>query len=220
MKRCMEHSFWSSRWQSGRTGFHRAQVNPNLIEYWAELAGEEGRVLVPLCGKSNDLEWLAQRGHEVEGVEFVDKAVESFFEERQIEPERAERGGVSSLSKDNLRLVVGDFFRLSSEHVPACDWIYDRAALVAIAPERRRDYVQQLHRLSAPGAKMLLVNFVHDTGSGPPFSIETPELKRHCDSLFELELRSERDIMSEEDRFSDRGATFLLEQVWFCRRLE
>ena len=213
----MERSFWSARWEGGRIGFHLEDVNPNLEQHWPGLTnGDVGRVLVPLCGKSNDLQWLAERGHLVEGVEFIPEAVESFFSERGLSPERGTVGSLPSFAKDGLRLIVGDFFQLSSDALPSCAWVYDRAALVAISPDRRREYLEQVHRLTQPGAGLMLVNFVHDIGSGPPFSIPSEELLRLADSLFELELQAERDILDE--RFASRGATSLVEQVWYGRR--
>jgi hypothetical protein len=91
--------------------------------------------------------------------------------------------------------------------------------MVAIEPQRRRRYVEQLHALSRPDAGLLLINFVHDVGSGPPHSIEPTELEQHARDLFELELQHERDILDHEPRFAERGATFMREQVWWGRRL-
>lgn len=44
------------------------------------------RVFVPLCGKSLDMIWLAQQGHEVIGVELSPVAVEDFFRENGLNP--------------------------------------------------------------------------------------------------------------------------------------
>ena len=61
----MHPEYWIERWKEGRIGFHRAGVNPQLVEHHARALGETKRVLVPLCGKSEDLAWLAASGHEV-----------------------------------------------------------------------------------------------------------------------------------------------------------
>lgn len=215
----MERSFWQSRWDSGQTGFHLERVNPCLTRYWPELTEGEGRVLVPLCGKSHDLDWLAQYGHEVYGVEFVPLAVEQYFGERGLTPEIQRRGAFVVHQAGAVALLVGDFFALNEQVLEPCQLIYDRAALVAVAPEQRRRYVEQLWRSSASGARLLLVNFVHDIGSGPPFSIPQAELEEVTSGYFSLELAGEREILEAEPRFRERGATFLREQVWFGRRL-
>src|SRR6185503_16503780 len=63
----MHREFWINRWNENQIGFHVKGVNPLLTRFWPSA---RGRVLVPLCGKSEDLRWLAERRHEVVGVEF------------------------------------------------------------------------------------------------------------------------------------------------------
>jgi hypothetical protein len=59
----MEPAFWHKRWADNQIGFHQAQVNPYLQTYWPQLQlAPASRVLVPLCGKSLDLAWLAGQG--------------------------------------------------------------------------------------------------------------------------------------------------------------
>ena len=65
----MDADFWQQRWREGRTGFHQDRPTPLLAQYWDAIGVAAGaRVLVPLCGKSLDLAWLAARGHRVLGV--------------------------------------------------------------------------------------------------------------------------------------------------------
>ncbi len=217
--RAVQYSFWESRWSSGQIGFHLDRPNPALLAHWADVADSGGSVLVPLCGKSHDLQWLAERGHTVRGVEFVRSAAEEYFEERGLEPHITTAGDVSRFDAARLEFYVADFFALTPASVTPSDFIYDRAALVAIEPSRRRQYIEQLHALSRRGARLLLVNFVHDIGSGPPHSIEVAELEEHCHGVFELTLRDERDILADEPRFAQRGATHMVEQVWLGSRI-
>ena len=59
----MQPEFWHDRWQRNQIGFHQEQVNPCLERLWPQLELPRGaRVLVPLCGKSLDLSWLAAIG--------------------------------------------------------------------------------------------------------------------------------------------------------------
>ncbi|MES1179425.1 MAG: hypothetical protein ABUL62_34230 [Myxococcales bacterium] len=87
----MTADYWLERWREGRTGFHLADVNPRLTEHSAVFS-EATRVLVPLCGKSADLEWLVTHGYEVVGVELVELAAQAFFAERGFTPQRREDG--------------------------------------------------------------------------------------------------------------------------------
>ena len=62
----MEPDFWHQRWQQNQIGFHQSEVNPYLRKYWQALAiAAPARILVPLCGKSLDLLWLAEQGYQV-----------------------------------------------------------------------------------------------------------------------------------------------------------
>ena len=47
----------------------------------------------------------------------------------------------------------------------------------------------------------------HDMDGGPPFSVPEAELRAKCASLFSCERIDERDILPEEPRFRERGAS-------------
>lgn len=71
---------WRKRWQEGRIGFHLQQTHPALQRHWGSLGvTDRTKVLVPLCGKSLDMRWLADQGHPVLGIEFAPEAIEQFW---------------------------------------------------------------------------------------------------------------------------------------------
>lgn len=73
---------WLARWREGRIGFHRHEAHPALVRYWPTLGAAPGtKVLVPLCGKSLDMRWLAGEGYPVLGIELADEAIEQFLAE-------------------------------------------------------------------------------------------------------------------------------------------
>ncbi len=74
----MDAEFWKTRWQAGQIGFHEGRPNAFLEAHAARL-GIARRVLVPLCGKSVDLAYLAGLGHDVVGVELVEEAAAACF---------------------------------------------------------------------------------------------------------------------------------------------
>ena len=214
----MERSFWQTRWDENRIGFHRDSVNPWLVRY-VERLGPPGRVLVPLCGKSLDLQYLAQQGHEVVGVEFISKAAHQFFEAQGLTPSRQLGGDVEVLKAGSITILVGDFFAAPPQLVGPLTAVYDRAALVAIEPSRRSEYMTHLRALAkagseAPGPAMLLINFVHDMPAGPPFSIPEDELRALLERRFTMSKLEDKDALAEESIFRERGASFLREQVW------
>ena len=89
----MQPEFWHDRWDRNQIGFHLQEVNPYLTRWWPSLEVAQGsRVLVPLCGKSLDLSWLAAQGYEVLGVELTQTAVEQFFGEQKVMPTIRQHG--------------------------------------------------------------------------------------------------------------------------------
>ena len=106
---------WVTRWREGRIQFHVDKVNPILDRYVDRLLPERfGRVLVPLCGKSLDLGWLVEHGHEVVGVELVEKAVEDLFNGIGGSPTISTQDVFQSWRSDGLEVLVGDLFELDA----------------------------------------------------------------------------------------------------------
>ena len=100
----MQPEFWHDRWDRNQIGFHLQQVNPYLQRLWPTLGLAQGaRVLVPLCGKSLDMSWLAANGFEVLGVELTQTAVEQFFSEQQVALHRPRASSVAGRPRGTIR---------------------------------------------------------------------------------------------------------------------
>lgn len=179
-------AFWEERWREGRIGFHEGRVNEHLLAEWPRLGlrGDEG-VLVPLCGKAQDLIWLAAQGHRVVGVEFSEMAVAAFFAEQKLTPRRGRIGGLDTWSADSLTIFRADFFEVQPEHLAqACGgaaplaW-WDRAALVALPAATRRAYAERLAALLPATARglLLVLEYAQEQMAGPPFAV--PEAEVH-----------------------------------------
>src|SRR3954465_9799823 len=157
----MKPDYWLERWQEGRIGFHRPGANPRLVQH-ANVFKDVVRVLVPLCGKSVDLEWLAVHGFEVVGVELSEQAAQAFFVERGFSPVRRERGSFIEYQHGPVTILVGDFFATNSEQLGHFDGPYDRAPMIALPSELRARYAAHLPTLLTPKAKLLLVTLFFD----------------------------------------------------------
>lgn len=192
----MDPDFWISRWQSGQIGFHQGSVHEDLLvegDRW--LGPEPSRVLVPLCGKSLDLVWLAERaaargqarsGTEVLGVELVEEAVAAFFADRGLAPTRRPAGPFEAWSAPELpalTILRGDIFDLGAAPAElglgAVGRVWDRAALVALPPPLRARYAALLRTVLPPGARMMLNTFElgPEDQAGPPFSVRREEVE-------------------------------------------
>lgn len=213
----MDKDFWHDRWQRNEIGFHRETVHPALEKHWSSVcSGNRGPVLVPLCGKSLDMLWLARRGHPVAGVELDRGAVDRFFGEAGLTPAVDETGALPAWSADNVTIFVGDFFEF--DHPGRYGLVYDRAALIALPPEMRPRYLAHLARQLAPSAGGLLITLEYppDGMQGPPFPVMPDELAAHPALGFECLERS--DALAAHTRFSDNGLAWLNETVYALTR--
>jgi thiopurine S-methyltransferase len=211
----MQQEKWADRWRSGQIGFHQPAPNEHLVRHADAFAGRP-RVYVPLCGKSLDLLWFFERGHDVVGSEFVGDAVAAFFAEHKATleggPTSARMGDVVLHEVPGLRIVQGDAFTLDTAALGGrVDAIWDRAALVAIDPDRRDDYAKALRRVLADTGVIVLVTITYDqsTGPGPPWSVDAAEVDRVFGPAFVVE----RGIVHPNESDS-RGRS---EQVFFLR---
>lgn len=176
----MEAEFWLNKWQANEIGFHQTDIHPLLLAHWRGLACHAGqRVLVPLCGKSRDLGWLAGCGFDVIGFELSELATQAFFREHDLEPKIEEVDAFLRFSVSGMTIYCGDFFQASLATCAPCDAVYDRAALIALSPTQRKPYLDVLRSLCRAETSGLLISVEYPTGAvtAPPFSISRSEIE-------------------------------------------
>ena len=191
----MNPEFWQTRWQEKRIGFNQSDVNPLLIKYFADLKLPIGsRILVPLCGKSIDMLWLAHQGFDVVGIELVESAVQEFFIEQDIAytiTEHDKHPNIKcyqgQLLEQTITLWVADIFALNSDDIGHVDAVYDRAALIAMPAELRPQYSQQVINLSRNAPQLLLtLNYDQNERAGPPFSISQEQVQQYYGNDYQM----------------------------------
>jgi len=217
----MEHDFWHRRWNKNEIGFHQQQINLHLQELWHSFEIEPGTpVFVPLCGKSQDMLWLAEQGHPVLGIELSELAVESFFSEASLSPTVTESPPFRRYSHGNIEILVGDFFSLEPAHLDTFEVVYDRASLIAFPPEMRPRYSRHLNGLLPSGAKIMLITleYSQEEMKGPPFCVKESEVNELMGDTMRIEKLRELDVLSENPRFIRRGLTALQEKVFRLRK--
>ena len=183
----MQPDFWRARWAENQIGFHEGTPNSFLAEYVEQLRPAK-RVLVPLCGKSEDLAFLASRGFEVIGIELVEDAVRAFFAEHQLTPTVEKHGALTSLRGNGVHLIAGDFFAVAPALTGPIDAFYDRAALIALPPELRDRYIAHLKTFATRGL-LITIEYAPGVRSGPPFSVPPDEVQRHWPGARALQTR-------------------------------
>ena len=217
----MQPEFWKKKWEAGTLGFHQEKVHPAL-EMWGFplLEGTGSSVLIPLAGKSWDIHHLATRGHHVTAVELSSLAAQQFHDEQGRSASRQARGPFEEWSSERCDYLVGDVFRVKEANLPPQDFIWDRAALVALAPEQRARYGPLLLSLLRPGGILLLNVFRYPRGQkeGPPHSIEEHEVFSLFGKDARIELLESRDRIEEETRWKEMGFPYWITSTWKITR--
>ncbi|MEI8656042.1 MULTISPECIES: thiopurine S-methyltransferase [Vibrio] len=206
--------FWHSKWASNQIGFHLDDVNPLLIEHWHRTEPKrEEKIFVPLCGKSEDLVWLATKHNQVHGVELSSIAVRSFFAEHFYTPLVIQLNAHHELYQfDELSIYTGDYF---TAPVETYDIVYDRAALVALPEEMRKEYVERLKSLLNPGGRILLVTLDYEQHemAGPPFSVPQEEIEQLF-AEFSVERLHQDSANAQHPKRAKKGLSRFAEEVW------
>ena len=126
-------------------------------------------VLIPGCGSAHEAGWLAEAGWTVRAIDFSADAVATA---------RAQLGVHAALVEQ------ADFFTYRPPFLPG--WVYERAFLCALPPERRTDYVSRMADLLEPGGLLAGFFFFDDAPKGPPFGISREAIGALLGPSFEL----------------------------------
>jgi len=196
---------WQARWDVQQTGWHLDNVNPFLERFLHEVLPPEPalaapglgrRIVVPLCGKTVDMAFLARKGFRVVGIEGISQAIDEFAQEHGVplphggksmvvqlpdglnpQQYRAKAVLISAGDVEATRteaappvlLVQGDFLQLGPSEVEALvpfDAAFDRGGLVAVEPAERQRYANVLKKLVKPGGRLLQVVAEHEPFKG------------------------------------------------------
>ena len=194
---------WQAEWElaglysEAGQGFHQAEPNAHLVAHAGKLlaAGSAERVLVPLCGKSVDMPYLAARGATVVGIEAVPRPVAEFFAENAggTQPSTKAVGDFTAhyTVDATLEIWLGDFFRLEAGTAGAFSAVWDRGALVALEPELHERYVSTIRGVLEPRATILLSVLTHppfpDGRVDSPYSVTAEDVQRLYGEHFEVQ---------------------------------
>ena len=186
----MSNNYWLKRWQNNDIGFHEQEVNPFLDRYFTNLnVKHNGRVFVPLCGKTNDIAWLLEQQFKVVGSELSEDAIIQLFDSLALTATVTTYGALKLYQAHNLAIWVGDIFALTTTLVGVVDAIYDRGALVALPLALRGKYTAHLTKITH-NAPQLLICCVYDQTKrdGTPYSVSAQEVFDHYHRVYTLEL--------------------------------
>ena len=217
----VDNKHWLDRWQEDRIGFHEANVNRHLQNWFPRLAPAPGSgIFLPLCGKAIDIHWIARQGFEVVGIELSSIAIEAFFAENSLDFERVETDRFAEYKSENITLLQGDFFDLKHDNLSNCQLVYDRAALIALERHDRPRYYDHMLSILPASCDMLLISLEYDQTEmqGPPFSVPTEEIIQRYRDTFSIHTLETSNIIDERPRWRKVGLSALQETVFSLTR--
>jgi len=126
----------------------------------------KGRALDIGCGTGDTSVFLAQRGWDVTGVDFVEKALARA--RAKSEPHRA-----------RVRFVRADVTRLHESCIEGTFALFvDNGCFHGLADDGRDAYLREVSQLSSPDARLLLMAFPTGARGPGPRGIDPPEVER------------------------------------------
>lgn len=217
----MQPSFWHEKWDAQQIGFHLDAVNPLLVKYWPQLQlNSSCQVFVPLCGKSLDMCFLAEQGHQVLGCELNELAVQQFYQENSLPLKVETIGEHQRFTTEQVTIYQGDIFTFAASEMPQTSAFYDRAALIAWPEEMRLAYAKQLAKLIPTGSVGLLITLDYPQAelNGPPFAVSDDWVNANLSDDFEIECLANEDVLAENPRFVKKQVSWLTESVYKLTR--
>ena len=131
-------------------------------------------VVVPNCGRSVDMIYLAQHAARVTGTGCTPMQIEQFQEENCL---YMEFDG-AAWRFDSLSLSPVPLCNLPDAQLGTVDIVYDRSAMISTAPDMRGDYLSRIDRLTRPGGRIYLMTVEFSTQrSEGPYSISAAEVE-------------------------------------------
>ena len=217
----MDQEFWLERWRDHQLGWHREDINPLIIQYWPSLeVPRSSKVFVPLCGKTLDMHYLAELGHQVLGCELSEIAAREFFSDADVSFESRNEGEFVRHQANQISILQGDVFALDAHLLGGTLGVFDRGALIALPPEMRKRYCAHLTRVLPRDARILLITLEYDQTltSGPPFSVTEREVRRAFEETYQVSKLLEEETDEIPPRFAEAGcgspANPVIQALW------
>ena len=135
---------------------------------------------------------IAGHGHRIAGIEISPVAISRFFSENGLSVTQETRNNTPVYVAEALPIEIycADMFK----GLPLlCKGFFDVAALVAILPSRRKQYVDTLTSMLAPKAKGIVAVIQYD---GPALTAPFPVSEKEFHALF-----SDQFMISELEKY-------------------
>lgn len=193
----MDVSGWVNEWEASpdKVAWAMKGVNPYLEKYLADITmGKDcAKVFFPMCGDVPDMFWLAEKGHEVIGLEISNVAIEKFFKDQGLEYDIIQckdiNGTLYTSKTKNIKIYCGDMFLFGPVVEKDFDGVWDRGSFQtldscgtdpAAISKIKKDYVKILRSVIKPQSCILLELVIPET------VVDVSAMKAYFDEGFDV----------------------------------
>ncbi len=165
--------FWNEKYLIQDTGWDLKGPTPAFND-WIQTQVTPLRICVLGCGNGYDAVNFARFGHDVYGVDFAENAIKRMMD-------LAKTKGVQ------VKPVLADIFRLPEKYNDFFHVVIEYTCYCAIDPQRRREYLDVVHRILKPGGKLVGLLFPinkPESEWGPPFRVDRETTVRFFEEKF------------------------------------
>ncbi|EKD72663.1 MAG: hypothetical protein ACD_45C00618G0007 [uncultured bacterium] len=142
-------------------------------------------------------------------------ACNDFFAELNITPHVTKQLKFIKYKYNNIELLCGDLFNLTSLDLPTIHAVYDCKALIALPSELRKKYVG--HLVACLGTKIKILLLTRETScqiKPPPFPVSKTEVNLLYGSYFDIQLLKCLFTTDIPERLIKKGYTEMTESVY------
>jgi SAM-dependent methyltransferase len=156
------HTFWEKRWKKGDTPWDHGSHAPPFEEFVQRVGAPAGKVLIPGPGSGHDVQYFAELGATVTGLDIAPSALKV-----------AKRKNPHPRAKYKLGNILDPDPKLGKQF----DWVIEHTCLCALEPVHWPQYAKSIRRLLKPGGYYLALFYRDpDDEEGPPFRIEEEDI--------------------------------------------
>ena len=170
--------FWDNKYKKNEFSWDIGKPTPFFVNWSKSIKNKNSKnILIPGCGISSDVLFLAKSGFNVFACDFSDTAIKTLY-------------FCNKQNNTDIKLIHQDFFNLNNQYNSFFDYILEYTFYCAINPSKRLLYVKNCNKLLKDNGMLvgiLLPIGDNTVASNPPFEVTLNELEDNFCSFFELE---------------------------------
>ena len=179
---------WETLYEESKDGWTIQAVDDKLLSFHDILTdGRSGLdFFVPMCGRSQILLRLAEKGHRVVGIEWSEVAVKQFFRENNLPCSTqfydlgGERIPVYTANDKAITIYCGDLFGFKDDNLGGFDCVVDHGSIGSFDFTKvpRETYASLINSFTKPNGRILMSTFDYEHSEHPaiPFAVTEEEV--------------------------------------------